>query len=611
MIDNGNRGSATLRFIAVNLQNNTSKTIRVVDKNGAVITHSIGRVIRYMYGTNKKFYVATENGGHLIEYDPYTQVARDLGQPFRIGNQVFDIYSLSLGKDGALYGGSFGGGGDVYTFRYDYTSFYVDKERIDADARYVSDVSGDERYTYAACGQNAWKLYAIDRTNGKKTVLLSSNNPNNRIWVTTHADASYAQFNNANYKLSGTTATPENPYEKPGARVEYLPYQVNDPRLPKVIWSEIDRKLYYKFPGGQESFVKVNDVIDEVYATNSVSAIDNKLFITGGTIPRCVTYTPGEGFNRLGGTSIGVFTMAVMPGTGGKKIVMGGYPKGALLEYNTNTSWNLGIQSLSTTTPDIFSQASNPRKFVQLQDADNAGVFGPMTIVGMHYTKDGTLVAAGNNDRVTESASRELGIGTYKNGVKRNFTNAEMRNYEFQSMCLSKDSTEVFISAFAKNGGEGKIFRYNPTTNSISSINFPGVTNPGNIQCFKDDLIAGVYSDVLYLMDVKTKAIVWKKVLGSGQRITAFTVAPDGSVWIIYNFLDAMTTKLVKFDLNVKNLNAISATSTEVSVVKSPDADEHTKPSGLIFLKSTQSRGYDLYITGFTSLCRIQNAINL
>jgi hypothetical protein len=234
-----------------------------------------------------------------------------------------------------------------------------------------------------------------------------------------------------------------------------------------------------------------------------------------------------------------------------------------------------------------------------------------MTIVGMHYTKDGTLVAAGNNDRVTESASRELGIGTYKNGVKRNFTNAEMRNYEFQSMCLSKDSTEVFISAFAKNGGEGKIFRYNPTTNSISSINFPGVTNPGNIQYFKDDLIAGVYSDVLYLMDVKTKAIVWKKVLGSGQRITAFTVAPDGSVWIIYNFLDAMTTKLVKFDLNVKNLNAISATSTEVSVVKSPDADEHTKPSGLIFLKSTQSRGYDLYITGFTSLCRIQNAINL
>ena len=36
------------------------------------------------------------------------------------------IYSLNVGTDGALYGGSFGGEGDVMTFRYDYKSFYVD-----------------------------------------------------------------------------------------------------------------------------------------------------------------------------------------------------------------------------------------------------------------------------------------------------------------------------------------------------------------------------------------------------------------------------------------------------------------------------------------------------
>ncbi len=141
-------------------------------------------------------------------------------------------------------------------------------------------------------------------------------------------------------------------YDKPaGARMSYLPYQPNDPQLPKVMWSELDRKLYYKFAGAPEAFVRVNDVIEEVYPTTSMTAINNKLFITGGTSPRCVTYQAGEGFNSLGGTIINIFTMAAVPGSAGKKIVMGGYPKGALFEYNMNTSWNLGIQTLANSSP--------------------------------------------------------------------------------------------------------------------------------------------------------------------------------------------------------------------------------------------------------------------
>lgn len=610
MIDNGNRGTAPLRFISVNLQTNTSKTIHVTDKSGAAVTQSLGRITRYIFGMNKKFYVATENGGHVIEYDPFTQTAKDLGQPFNIGGRIVDIYSLSVGKDGALYGGSFGGSGDVFTFRYDYTNFSVDKTNLDNESRYVTAVTGDDKYTYATCGQNAWKTYAIERATGKKTLVLNSTNPSDRIYSTTSTDACYAQLKNINYKLTGATATAVTSFDKPaGARVAYMPYQVNDPQLPKVMWSEIDRKLYYQFPGAAQGSVKVNDVIEEVYAATSMSVIDNKLFITGGTIPRCVSYQAGEGFNQLGGTSIGVFAMAVVPGTGGKKIVMGGYPKGALLEYNMNTSWNLGIQSLTTSATDIFSTASNPRKIAQLQDADHAGVFGPMMINGIFYTKDGTLIAAGNNDRLTESASRELGIGTYKNGIKKNFTTAEMRNYEFQSMTLSHDSTEVYISAMSKYGGEGKIFRYNPATNAITStINFPADRNPGNIQMFKDNLIAGVYNDVVYLMDVNTKNIVWKSVLGGGQRINTFKVAPDGNIWISHNYLNAFTAKIVKMQLDTKNLAAITATTTEVSQVKSPDNDE-AKPTSLAFMKS-QTGNYDLYIAGFKSVCRIKSVIS-
>jgi hypothetical protein len=280
------------------------------------------------------------------------------------------------------------------------------------------------------------------------------------------------------------------------------------------------------------------------------------------------------------------------------------------MEYNLTTSWNLGIQSLSTSSPDIFSQASNPRKITQLQDADYAGVFGPMSINAIFYTKDGTLVAAGNNDRLTESASRELGIGTYKNGVKRNFSNAEMRNYEFVSMCLSQDASEVYISAMSKFTGVGKIFRYNPTTNTIvSAIDFPLSKNPGSIKLFKDNLVAGISDDVLYLVDVNTKAIVWKTVLGSGQRINAFAVAPDGNIWINYNYLSALTTKLVKFEINAANTSNITSVTTDVTIIKTPDNDESTKPNGFVFMKSEQGNTYDLYISGFRSLYRMRNAV--
>jgi sugar lactone lactonase YvrE len=178
-------------------------------------------------------------------------------------------------------------------------------------------------------------------------------------------------------------------------------------------------------------------------------------------------------------------------------------------------------------------------------------------------------------------------------------------------MCLSKDETEVFISAISKYTNAGKIFRYNPTTNAISSMNFSADKNPGTIRLYKDNLIAGAYNDVLYLLDVNSKNIVWQNTLGSGQRINALTVAPNGSIWINYNFLNALTTKLVRFDINATNASSITAVPTEVSVIRTPDNDESTKPNGLVFLRSGQTNIYDLYIAGFKSVCRIKNAVAL
>jgi hypothetical protein len=300
--------------------------------------------------------------------------------------------------------------------------------------------------------------------------------------------------------------------------------------------------------------------------------------------------------------------MTPVPGTGGTKLVMGGYPKGALLEYRTNQSWTMGTETISYTPPEVTSSLSNPSRFVQLQDADNAGVYGPMTINGIVYTKDGTLIAAGNNDRLTYSGSRELAIGTYKNGVKRNFTIPDFGNYEFASMCLSKDSSEVLISAVSK-AGNGKIFRYNPISNSIvSSIPFAYGASPGNIQMYSSNLMIGASDEFIYMVDINTKKVVYKKDFATGERVYSFAIAPDNSVWVCHFFVDGFRSKIEKVQFNTADLTAVTAAMSEVMTFKNPDNDEATKPSGLLFTKSGNTNTYDLYISGFRSLCRINNA---
>ena len=128
MIDNGKSEGRTpidaMRFVVVDLQNFTSKVIDVKSPEGATITSSLGRVVRYVFGMDKNYYVVTEasagGGGHLIRYNPNTQSATDLGKPFNTSSGYLDIYTLNTGTDGALYGGSFGGG-QIIIFAYQIT----------------------------------------------------------------------------------------------------------------------------------------------------------------------------------------------------------------------------------------------------------------------------------------------------------------------------------------------------------------------------------------------------------------------------------------------------------------------------------------------------------
>ncbi|HEX8378890.1 MAG TPA: hypothetical protein VF602_13815, partial [Pedobacter sp.] len=79
MIDNNNPSITPLKFIAVDFQKLTSKTIEVKNIDGSVVQHALGKITRYTFGMDKKLYVATEasadGGGHLIQYNPDTQLA--------------------------------------------------------------------------------------------------------------------------------------------------------------------------------------------------------------------------------------------------------------------------------------------------------------------------------------------------------------------------------------------------------------------------------------------------------------------------------------------------------------------------------------------------------
>ncbi|MFX7878997.1 hypothetical protein ABTK13_22265, partial [Acinetobacter baumannii] len=67
-------------------------------------------------------------------------------------------------------------------------------------------ISGDANYTYAACGENNWYLYAIPKNGGSVKTLLSSEGASYRIEMVTYTDAPYAALQSMHYKLSNGTA---------------------------------------------------------------------------------------------------------------------------------------------------------------------------------------------------------------------------------------------------------------------------------------------------------------------------------------------------------------------------------------------------------------------
>lgn len=610
MIDNGELNGSTpihaFRFVAVNLDANSYKIIKIYDPvNGTEVTNSVGRITRYTFGMDKKYYVATEGsdggGGHIIQYDPNTQTAWDLGKPFNANGSYLDIYSLHVGTDNALYGGSFGGSGQVYTFRYDYHSFDVDKTPIDNTSRYVSYISGDANYTYAACGENEWILYAINRATKQKKVLLTSD-VNHAIELNTFTDAPYAHLISTTYKLSDGQMTAVSGYNLPTAELYYSPYTIDAIANTVINWDNNSKKFTYSLNGTSSKDLIINDVLNDTYRTGNGVWMNNQFYLSCANheLVSSLSNTSSQ-WQLLGNTGSSIYSMCA---GNNNNIYIGAYPKGNLFSYNTQLPWNLDGANITSIAPSTLKTSTNPKLLAGVQNADAAGNFGPMYLAATAATKNNYIVYAGDDDRITSSSGRVLSAGYYYNSSYKNLNIADFNNYQFSGMCLNNDSTKMIISAIANNGGMGKIYVCDVATNSITvSFTFPE-TDPGKIVSYDADNIAGVYADVIYLFNIKTGKIVFKQVLGNGQAIYAITKATDNSVFIDHMYLSAINFRVLKFNF-ITVQNTFKATQTSVGVFSDVQNNEDTKPDNLTLTRSGNASA-DLYISGLKSVYRIK-----
>ena len=619
MIDNGTLDGLTpinaFRFVTVNMQTLQSKIITVKDANGNAANYSFGRIVRYIFGQNKMFYVATEGsplgGGHIIQYDPETQTAKDLGKPFNKNGTYLDIYTLNVGTDGALYGGSFGGDGEAMTFRYANNTFEVDAKPLDSTSRYVTSISGDSRYTYAVCGKNNWILYAIDRQTGLKRVLKRNNGSSTPIDIASHTDAPYAHSVATHYRLQGFNLTALAEYDRPKTdRVSFVPYAENDNTVPKVLWSSAENRVAYQLSNGAAGYVAVNGLQEDIYATSGPMLYNNnRLYLSCYKQGLLGTYTAGEGFKKVGCTSMDIHAIAIPPANSpdANKIFLGGYPKGGLLEYRPTENWTVNIAAFTNSNGGYATKSSNPLQGALFQNADPSGTNGSMDLIGIVYTKTGYVIGGGNNDRITASSGRELSMGCFKNGAVRNLTMPEFANYEFQSICLSQDSNYAYIGALPHAGNTEKIYKYNPATNSVVAAWDLPVWDDRytNFSIIDNDMLVGICGDTIFLFDLISGKIVWKQALGQGQKIYAMAVAPDHSVYINHMYQSPLNYKIIKYNFNFTNRQNITNTTTTIGELADADRDEKTKPTGMLYAQGVSSNRADLYISGLSSLYRI------
>lgn len=595
MIDQGKLQEATpkaaFKFVVVNLLTQQTKIIPIVNPNSKEeVFESVGRITRTIFGADGNLYVATEaaagGGGHLIQYNPNELKAYDLGKPIYANGMFHDIYSLNVGVDGVLYGGSFGGNG-LYSFRYENGKFVIDQQAFTFDANYLSYISGDETYTYAVVGNNSWTLYAKEKATGKITQLIHNLNADARIALVTYKHAAYATSEGRWYKLQGDKidALPA------GNRVmdedvDFTPY-ASTKVCNNLIWDDASKNLTYQINQSTVQ-LKLNQIEEDDYETGSIVLFQDQLLIGSMKQKTVATYHPQNGFATAGKTNFGIYALCANK----NKLLVAGYPKGSFAEYELSKPMSF--------QPLIHNK---PNSFYQLQDKDEEGLFGPMVAADVTVNQNGYIIAAGNNDRLTESGSRELAISVIKNHKKHNYSGKMFQDVEYVDMSLDASNQKIWIAAAAKNG-QYKLIYFDANQMQVERIiELQSPIQFNTIQLIGKYLV-GAGKNKIYWLNTETGLIELNYTIPNAGEVFDITLDAQQNIWIVYN------NAYYQYELAVLKMNwsnNISAQFHPFAIVQ--EKGDNGKPREIFMYKNPLTQKTDAIITGFKSVYRIANCL--
>ncbi len=117
-----------------------------------------------------KFYMGINLPGHLLAYDPATDMIEDLGPAFEKSQSIF---KMSSGPDGTI---ALGGISPPEVSLFDpQTKTFRRYGKIGANHGYCYSIHQDERFIYgAARGKDPWHLVIVDKKTGEHRLALTS-----------------------------------------------------------------------------------------------------------------------------------------------------------------------------------------------------------------------------------------------------------------------------------------------------------------------------------------------------------------------------------------------------------------------------------------------------
>lgn len=579
-------------------------------KNRAVIVPGIvGRPAPcgFLFHSNGKVYIGTARPCALLEYDPESQTARDLG--VLSDNYYHGVQTFTEGKDGNIYYGTYGRSIGRHNFKTGTNeNFGIVGGADQVGWGYVFSIGSDGDYVYCGIGKAPYYLCVYDiKKKTTRDFFKPEGAPSTKdYYVRKGKDGNfYYPRDNAHYPLrNGQPATNET-----GAVAYEIPPGVRPDGAAARFGIDIDLGLANpsSFNNGDVTirFKKTNETEWTVSSLTGMPiypcAIKRLMKRSDGQILGTTPFV-GPAF-ILDRTTNAAAYLGMLPGSiydmieSGGKIYFAGYVN-AFAQYDPAQPWSL--------TASHDAKPGNPKSIPLL--------FGGKHNYFLAAGRDGRIYAAGHHERDSLGGSLawyDPGSGA-SGGIRE-----EMRKHDVTDLCSLNGGELIVVSTFAVDGAAtGRLFVYDAVAHRLAATwdPFPDRSNAGHLFPAGPDHVMGLIplaetgtdqvkreSGLVYKMNVKTgKVLFQKRVDGkcfsgasAGEFLyydARFELGPDGCGWL---FVDNWLSRIHPEDGTVEPIR------------------EMKRKGRLLFVEQDLYiyNGGRVFFGGFSQVLRIRNAV--